>query len=323
MKTTKYIFIIIVCTLLTGKLMAQDLETYKLQMPELILEKGGPIYVMPLTDNTQEKINNSLSEDFQKEMYQGLLAEGLAFDHNLPSFNPWMKTNLYSTTENKDEATYIISGDYSFTTSHEKSYDEKSGAEASDSLPFVYYEFSEKSMGNVVGNVVITDVETGEEVVKIPFSKVLSDEDKKIMKQASVKSPSAFIPNLTDYFVHSFRFRFNAIKTSYKYDFPKIKPEDRDLRKEFRQYKRDLKDLADDGKLKELYTMYLEIQQKEDSPDVNECIGMCYEILGNYSKAKTYYDKCDNSESKNRIVEQINVQNQLRNLGFTIDESEF
>jgi hypothetical protein len=323
MKTIKYIIIIAVCALFTGKLSAQDLETYKLQLPELILEKGGPIHVLPLTDLTQKKLNNSLSEDFRNEVNQGLQAEGLVFDNDLPSFNPWMKTNLYSITENKDEATYIISGDYNFTTNHVKSYEEKSGAEAADSLPFVYYEFIATSTASVVGNVVITDVETGKELVKIPFSKTITDEDKKIMEHASVKSPDVYIPKLTDYFVQAFRYHFSAVKATYKYDFPKVKPEERDLRKAFRQYKRDLKDLADAGKLKEMYTMYLEIQQKEDSPEVNECIGMCYEILGNYSKAKAFYDKCDNSESKNRIVEQINVQNQLRNLGMTIDEPEF
>jgi hypothetical protein len=323
MKTIKYILIITACVLMSGISSAQKLETYKLQMPELILEKGGPIYVMPLTDNTEENINNSLSTDFQKEMNQGLLAEGLAYNANLPLFNPWMKTNLYSTTENKEEAKYIISGEYSFTTNHVKSFNEKSGAEASDSLPFVYYEFTEKSTANVLGNVVITDVETGSEVTKIPFNKELTDEDKKIMQHASVKSPNTFIPDLADHFVGTFRYRFSAVKISYEYDFPKIKPEDKDLRKAFRQYKRDLKDLADAGKLNEIYAMYLEIQQKEDSPEVNECIGMCYEILGNYSKAKSFYDKCDNSESKNRIVEQINVQNQLKALGFSIEEPEF
>lgn len=323
MKTIKYILIITACVLMSGLLSAQKLETYKLQMPELILEKGGPIYVMPLTDNTQEEISNSLSTDFQKEMNQGLLADGLAYNHKLPSFNPWMKTNLYSTTDNKEEAKYIISGDYSFTTRYMKSYNEKTGAERADSLPFVYYEFVEKSTANVVGNVIITDTETGNEVTKIPFSKELTDEDKKIMRHASVKTPESFIPDLSTYFTNAFRYSLNAIKISYEYDFPKIKPDEKGLRKAFRQYKRDLKDLADEGKLKEMYTMYLEIQQKEDSPEVNECLGICYEILGNYSKAKAFYDKCDNSESKNRIVEQINVQNQLKALGFTIEEPEF
>jgi len=323
MKTIKYILIITVCVLMSGLSSAQKLETYKLQMPELILEKGGPIYVMPLIDNTTEEINNSLSTNFQKEMNQGLLAEGLAYNTKLPSFNPWMKTNLYSTTENEADAKYIISGDYGFSTNYVKSYNEKSGAESSDSLPFVYYEFVEKSTGKVAGNVVVTDVETGNEVTKIPFNKELTDEDKKIMQHASVKTPTSFIPELSNYFTNAFKYQFSAVKASYEYDFPKIKPENKDLRKAFRQYKRDLKDLADAGKLNELYAMYLEIQQKEDSPEVNECIGMCYEMLGNYSKAKSYYDKCDNSESKNRIVEQINVQNQLKALGFTIEESEF
>jgi hypothetical protein len=234
-----------------------------------------------------------------------------------------MHTNLYTTTDNKDEAAYVISGEYSLTTRHEKSYSEKTGVESSDSIPFVYYEYYEKSTANVIGNVVITDTESGSEVANIPYNKELSDDDKKIMQHASVKSPESFIPTLSDYFVQAFRYRFSAVKATYKYDFPKIKPEDKELKKDFREYKRELKDFADEGKLKEMFNMYLDIQKKEDSPEVNECLGMCYEIMGNYTQAKAYYDKCDNSESKSRIAEQIGIQNQLRDLGFLIEEPEF
>lgn len=47
---------------------------------------------------------------------------------------------------------------------------------------------------------------------------------------------------------------------------------------------------------------------------------MCYEIVGNYTQAKAYYDKSDSQLSKNRIAEQMNIQKQLREFGFTIDE---
>ncbi|MDD2635576.1 MAG: hypothetical protein PHW82_08775 [Bacteroidales bacterium] len=322
MKTIKYILPIALFVFATSLLLAQDIETYKLQLPEIILEKGGPIYVSTLTDSTTEEIQSSLSSTFQKEVFRGLNAESIAFNQKLTDFNPWMRTNLYSTTENIDEATYVISGDYMFTTNQSKSYNEKTAAESADSIPFVYYEFEERSTANVTGRVIITDTETNSEVANIPFSKVLNDEDKKTMQQASAKDPHNFIAALSDDFVKAFKYRFSAVKSTYKYDFPKIKPKNKDLRKEFRQYKRDLKDLADAGKLKELYTMYLEIQQKEDSPEVNECIGMCYEIVGNYTQAKTYYDKCDSQTSKNRIVEQINIQKRLLDFGFTINEPE-
>jgi tetratricopeptide (TPR) repeat protein len=247
----------------------------------------------------------------------------LAYNHSLPNYNPWMRTNLYTTTDNKDEAKYVISGGYTITTDQSKSYNEKNAAETKDSIPYVYYEFTAKSSANITGNVIITDTETGAEVANVPYSKELSDEDKKVMQHASVKSPDSFVSTLSDYFVQAFRYRFSAVKATYKYDFPKIKPEDKELRKDFRKYRGDLKDLAKEGKLKELYSMYLEIQQKEDSPEVNECIGMCYEILGNYTQAKSYYDKSNSMDSKSRIAEQMNVQKQLRDLGIEVLEPEF
>ncbi len=323
MKTIKYISIFIFCALFTGQVLAQDIETYKLQLPDIILEKGGPIHVSTLIDGTKEEISNNLSENFQKEMTKGIQAEGLAFKHNLPTFNPWMRTNLYTTTDKLEEATYVIYGDYSFTTAHKKSYTEKSGVETADSLPFVYYEFYEKSTATVVGTVIITDIEADTEVARIPFSKELIDEDKKIMEHAKSKSPKSLIPSLSDSFVQEFRYKFSAVKTTYEYSFPKIKPENKELKKEFREYKRNLKDLADEGKLKDMYTMFLEIQQKEDSPEVNESLGICYEILGNYSKAKEYYDKCDNAQRNSELVKQINIQNTLKDLGIAIVEPVF
>lgn len=322
MKTYKYI-IIILCVVFANSLIAQDMEAYKLQMPETILEKGGPIYVETLTDLTPENVYAAIGENFRNEMVKGIQAESLAFDHNLPNLNPWMRTNLYTTTDNKDEANYVISGSYSITTDQSKSYNEKNAAETKDSIPYVYYEYTAKSSATITGNVLITDTESGNEVVNIPYTKELSDEDKKVMQHASVKSPDTFVGTLSDYFVQAFRYKFSAVKATFKYDFPKIKPDNKDLRKEFRQYKKDLKDLADEKKLNELYSMYVEIQQKEDSPEVNECIGMCYEILGNYTQAKSYYEKSNSMASKQRISEQINTQNQLRGLGFTIEEPEF
>ena len=228
MRTIKYILPITLCVFATSLLLSEDIETYKLQLPEIILEKGGPIYVSPLADSTKEEIKSSLSTTFQKEMVQGLNADGLAFNQKLPSFNPWMRTNLYSTTENKDEATYVISGDYIFATNQVKSYTEQSAAESSDSIPFVYYEFQEKSTANITGRVIITDTETGSEIANIKFNKVLNDEDKKIMQQASTKDPHNFIAALSDYFVKTFRYRFSAVKSTYKYEFPKIKSENKD-----------------------------------------------------------------------------------------------
>ncbi len=256
-------------------------------------------------------------------MIKGIEAEELAFKHNLPTFNPWMHTNLYSTTENIEEATYVISGDYSYSTGHEKSYTEKSGAALSDSLPFVYYEFYEKSTVTVVGSVVITDVEANTQVVKIPYLKELIDEDRKIMEHASSKDPLSLIPNLSNHFVQEFRYKFSAVKAPYEYNFPKIKPKNKEYKKEFREYKRNLKDLAKKGKLKEMHTLYLEIQQKEDSPEVNESLGMCYEILGNYTKAKEYYDKCGNAQRNIGLVKQVGIQSKLKDLGITIVETEF
>jgi len=49
MKIIKYISIIIVFVFCTVQLMGQDLEAYILQLPDIILDKGGPIYVLPLT----------------------------------------------------------------------------------------------------------------------------------------------------------------------------------------------------------------------------------------------------------------------------------
>lgn len=323
MKTLKYYSIILLCFAFSANSIAQKLDAYTLQLPKLILEKGGSIFVAPLTDNTSEEISNSLSTQFQTEMSQGISTDGLAYDHNIKDLNPWFQTNLYKTTETENEAQYTITGAYQFETNHTKSYTEMSGAEVKDSIPFVYYKFSEKSTAKVTGNVVITDKETGSEIANIPYSKERYDEDTKTMKQASVKDPNTFIPLLTDDFTHSFRYYLNAVKVVFEYDFPKIKPENKDLRKEFREYKRNLKDYADESDLQKMYSLYVEIQQKEDSPEVNECIGMCYEILGNYSKAKTYYETAKSQESLNRIEKQINIKNTLTNLGIEIVEPEF
>lgn len=322
MKTIKY-FSLIICLIFSISGFSQKFNAYTLELPNYILKKGGPIYVSELTDISETEIGNSLSTSFQSAMIHGIQAEGLATNHNIKDFNPWFITNLYSTTDSIDKANYVITGEYNFTTNHTKSYTEETGVETTDSLPFVYYKFNEKSTATVSGKIIITDSETGNEIATIPYSTEKIDEDTKTMKQASVKDPMSFISALTNDFTHNYRYQLSAVKLVREYEFPKIKAENKDLKKEFRQNRRDLKDMADEQKLKDMFSKYIEIQQKEDSPEVNECIGMCYEILGNYSKAKTYYETAKSQESLNRINKQINIKNTLSNLGIETTEPEF
>ncbi|MFW5805765.1 MAG: hypothetical protein ACOCVX_04470 [Bacteroidales bacterium] len=324
MKNIIKTLIIISCFVMSGNLQAQNIKTYKLQMPSIILENGGPVYVDHLKNPAPDANTGKFKSEFRKAMIQGINAEGLVVEQGLPTLNPWMTTKIYETTENEDEANYAITGEYEYKTSTDKSHKAHKTEELSgdDKLPIFFYEYTASSNATLSGEIQIVDNNSGETVKEYPFSKNKGDSESNYMKKPQLKSPANFFSSLNNAVIGEYRYMLNPIKREYKYNFPRIIPDDKKFRKNFRKKRRELRKLDNDDNVKEMAKVLFEMQKMEDNKDVNLGIGMCYEIIGNYTKAKAHYEKSGDSDAMARIKEQIQIRDQLKAFGVEINEPE-
>ncbi|MFP4665011.1 MAG: hypothetical protein ACLFM1_11345 [Bacteroidales bacterium] len=324
MKNIIKTIIIISCFVMSGNLQAQKIITYKLQMPSVILENGGPIYVDNLDNPNRDANTGQLKTEFRNAMIKGINAEGLLVEDGLPTLNPWMTTKMYETTENEEEANYIITGEYEYKTNTNKGHKAHKTEEMleDDKLPIHFYEYSVSSSANLSGKIQIVDNNSDEIVKEYTFSKDKGDSESKYMKKPRLTSPANFFSNLNNAVIADYRYILNPVKREYKYNFPRLIPDDKKYRKPFRKKRRELRKLDNDDNVKEMAKVIFEMQELEDNKDVNLAIGMCYEIIGNYTKANKYYEVSGDSDALARIKEQIQIRDQLEEFGVEITEPE-
>ncbi|MFO7878662.1 MAG: hypothetical protein ACQES0_10650 [Bacteroidota bacterium] len=324
MKNIIKALIIVSCFVMSGNLQAQKIKTYKLQMPSVILENGGPIYVDHLENANRDANAGKLKTEFRNAMITGINAEGLLVEQGLPTLNPWMTTKMYETTDNEEEANYVITGEYEYKTNTNKGHKAHKTEElmADDKLPIHFYEYTASSNANLSGKIQIVDNNTDEIFKEYTFSKDKGDSESKYMKKPRLTSPANFFSSLNNAVIADYRYMLNPVKREYKYNFPWLKPDNKKFRKKFRKKRRELRKLDNDDNVKEMASVLFELQELEDNKDVNLSIGMCYEIIGNYTKAQKHYEVSGDSDALARIKEQIQIRDQLEEFGVEITEPE-
>lgn len=316
----------IICTLfvsfLTTSLSAQKLDAYNIVMPDTIFLGGGTIYVDTFTTTSTDPTEFSFADQFRKAYMFSLQVTNHGELKAIRILNPWQTTCIYKVTENKAEADYIIGGQYNYIAKSEKSFTEDSVKDKRSDVPVVYYRFTASSSATLVGNIVVTSAKNGNRLRYFTYSESKNESKTLIMEQPTVNDPTSFYPDINNRVINSSTYNLSPRLVVVEYDFPKCKPENKDLKKEFNDKFKELKDLAEAGKVREMAAIYFALQQKEDSQDLHECIGMCYEIIGNYTKAKAEYEKSGNNKRISAINEQIRVRDLLISLGVKVEEGE-
>ncbi|PKP03688.1 MAG: hypothetical protein CVU11_07430 [Bacteroidetes bacterium HGW-Bacteroidetes-6] len=316
----------IICTLFmalsaTG-LSAQKLDAYNLVLPDTVFVGGGTIYVDSFTTTSTDPTELAFADQFRKAYMFSLQVKNHGELKAVSILNPWQTTCIYKVTENKAEADYIIGGQYNYIAKSEKSFTEDSLKDKRSDVPVVYYRFTASSSAALVGDITVTSAKNGNHLRYFSYSESKNESKTLIMEQPTVSEPTSFYSDLNNRVVNSNTYNLSPRLVVVEYDFPKCKPDNKDLKKEFNDKFKELKDLADAGKVREMAAIYRALQQKEDSQDIHECIGLCYEIIGNYTKAKEEYEKSGNNKRISAINEQIRVRDILVSLGVKVEEGE-
>ncbi len=303
--------------------LSQTIESYTLSLYDNVLDGGGKVFIHPLTNNGTEAA--SFGKDYADKIKLYMNSTGVGYVNGIKVYNPWLSTKIYQIVENVSEADYIISGDYKFETSESNTYEEKWIAETSETvdkkLPICYYNNIASSSASLNGKLI---VKKGSTVVKnLPFKGTKSDSKTKSMGTASVSAPSTFISVLSKDAINTYSYSFSPRLNEIKYKFKNIKTKNKEFKGDLKSIEKQIKTLVKTGEINETGKKYLEIAGKEESPSVHYNIAVCYELIGNYTKAKVYYLKSADKEGIDRINRRIATGKKMESLGTKIVENEF
>jgi tetratricopeptide (TPR) repeat protein len=307
---------------------AQKMDSYVLIMPSVYFGEGSPVYIKPFT-NLKDSTNNTFGKEYANTLKNVFNNAAIGKKSGVKMFNPWYTTKLYSLTENEAEAKYVIGGEYTTETSSSVSNKEHITAETSSSkdskIPFVFYEYISSTSGSVSGKLTLYQSSSDKIIREYPFEKSNSDSKSQYLETVKSESMFSLLDKSEEQAIDQNILAFSPYYTVHTYNFENIKSDEKDYNKELRKQRRDLKDYADAGQLEKLALAYIAMLDKslKNPEDLYYNLGMCYEMLGNFTKAKEYYDKSTNSDAIKRIDILLQYKEIYENLGIEIIEKDF
>lgn len=227
--------------------------------------------------------------------------------NNDKSLNTWISKPLFSFTENKDEADVIVSGNYSIDKINSATEILKYESSSDFASPIPYFEVEN-----------INSVE-----VKVFTNYLYSDNstfsDTTIITKKVIRNPKAEFKSIDELLVESQEDLISKIRSKYNifdlnkhnYKFPKVKVGSNDLKTEYKNAKDLLK--ADD--IMKLGNLYKRIYEDKKSKEAAYCLGICYELIGNYPKAQEYYKQMPDFHTKTRMKNSMILFDYLNEIG--------
>ncbi len=333
MKNTNILISTIVLILLATTVSAQKIHSYTLkQQPQVVLNEGGPIAVHALTNGGTSM--DAFGKDFTKSLTAYLKSTRLGVDTKGKGkvHNPWYTTKLYELTQDDAVAKYIIAGDYKFSGSVSNSKDlKKSKEKVSKEEPFTffYYSNSVSATAMVMGKITVTRVSDGQVVKTLPLNNSKTKTETKNIGYPIAPTVEQYSDMVAKEEIRKYQLMFSPVYNAKNYSFKTVKGDkaDKAYRKEMKNKKKVFKALASSGSVNELgkaYEALIPNESKLKKPqDLYYNIGLCYELIGNYTKAKENYLKSANKNAITEIEVLIKYQGMFKKLGLLTEEKDF
>ena len=302
---------------------AQKIEGYSFSLPPTILTTPGKIYVEDFVN--KGTIENSFGTDYASSLKNVLAYKTINAKTGVKLHTPWLTTKLYDIVDSESEANYVIKGTYSFTKGSSSSYTEKiiyeSGA---GNLPIHFYKYTETANASVSFKMGIYASGKATPLKEFPFNDTKSNSKTLNLEKPAIISPSSLVEGLSKSAKYKYLYEFSPRLVPQKYKFEKVKPANKELKKVYKNKKKALKALAETGDIKGMGKIYTEMLADDaNNADVHKNLGICYELIGNYTKAKEHYVKSGDKGGIKAISSLIKVKELFKKLGLEVIENDF
>ncbi|MFW6352641.1 MAG: hypothetical protein ACOC2E_09650 [Bacteroidota bacterium] len=224
-------------------------------------------------------------------------------------------TKIFVPAQNKQEADVVVSGEYVYNNNSEvieKSFLERSTSYASR-VPYFEIRVKNSADLNLVFHFNYKDGTSATDTL-------IHEEFSETSDKGELKSQVVLEENTLKE-VRNRLFTYTDITDYDRYwvKMPKIKIKDKELKSQYKEMSKYLKE----GKVKELGAFYLKLYEEKQSQELAQCIGICYDLIGNYEKAEQYYEGLNDFATNIRMKDQLELDNYIRELGVTISVEDF
>ncbi|MEA3451240.1 MAG: hypothetical protein U9Q83_04985 [Bacteroidota bacterium] len=320
----KYTGILLLAILINITATAQKIDGYTISMAPTYLGEPGKIYIENF-ENLGD-IEENFGANYVASLKNVLEYTTVNATAGVKLYNPWLTTKLYTIVDSEDEANYIIKGTYLFTKSNSSSYNANMIHETTgtNKLPIHYYKYSTGASASIVFNMGLYAKGNDTPLREYPFSDKKDRSESKNFSKPIPVSTNPLVKKLTTSVENKYLREFSPRLVVVKYKFKRIKPSDKSLKKDYKAKRKSLIALAKNHDIKGMGKIYLEMLNNDaNDTDIHENLGICYELIGNYTKAKEFYVKSGDKDGISRITYLIKVQEIFVTVGIDVSEGEF
>lgn len=303
----KLIFILLAFfTIVAARAQKEEFHVAQLRNPTYL--KGPKLFLKPLSNNGKEDfidVNAHLQQLFDKHTAQ---------NEAKPNANQLTRGHLFVAAAVAEEADCVLSGSYILSKSSE--VEEKDFFETNSNLtsPIPYSEWRQinKAEVQVLLNFTYPDGTSNTDTVH----RLEIFENKKGKKYLS---PDDLVQKCIDGFKYAYYYQFNFIEYDKKWlEFPSVKVKDKALKEAYKNSRSMIKD----HDVRALGEMFKRIYETDPSDEAAICLGLCYELLGNYPEAEKYYEGRSDFHMKVRMKKNMELLHYLQQIGANITLAE-
>ncbi len=139
-------------------------------------------------------------------------------------------------------------------------------------------------------------------------------------KKSKLKSPDILLANCQKSLESDFRYLYSfAFYETAKFSLEKVKVSDKALKEELKN----AGDLLESRRITELGQLYKRVYESDPSKEAAFCLGVCYELLGNYPMATKYYKQMPEFHTIARMKKSLVLFDYLQYIGVDLKLEEF
>ncbi|MDA3942652.1 MAG: hypothetical protein PF694_03810 [Bacteroidetes bacterium] len=305
----KIIPIFSLLVLLSGILFAQkeEFSVYSLKNPTLL--KGSSIYFEPLENRGTKDfvdVNGRLQELFTKRTQAPV---------DNPNLNQLIYGGLFQAAPDPLSADVIVSGYYTAesVSAHDEVAFVESGTHIGSPIPYFEWRITNRASLDVALSFTYPDGTVAFDSVSIRLeSEQKPGKKPKPLKELEENSAKAF--------QNAYYYQFNFIEFDNRWiDFPSVKVKDKQLKDDYKQARSWIKD----HELVKLGQLFKRIYEAEGRDEAAVCLGLCYELLGNYPAAAELFEGRSDFHIKARLKKELELYHYLQEIGANIHLVEF
>ncbi len=298
----KNIITIAIILLATTIIEAQQADYYSYKLKNTTPLKAKVYYnSLPNSSNNNDINVDSILYDYLKHF----INKEYLGTKKAKNSNVWLTSPLFSFAKTESEADVVISGSYSLDKNTEVV--EKLMFETSSSYnsPIPYFEI--ESTNKVSLNIILNFKYSNNTLVDT-ISLTFESKRKPKYKQKTIDELVLKCANSLNHALYN-EFAFIERK-AHNYKFLKVKIKDKALKEEYKS----AKELLKNGDIANLGNFYKRVYESANTKEAAYCLGICYELIGNYPKAQEYYKQLPDFHTKTRMKNSMKLFNYLKEI---------